>query len=547
MLKDRTSHFVFAFLLVLVMGTVSFASLSANQRQSSSGTWSETINLSNSYANELKKTADGGYVVVMGAVINSYDTVVIKLDQAGQSQWKKAFGGLSHDYGFDVIETYDGNFIIAGATLSYGTGGRSAWVFKLDAGGDLLWDRVFTSLDTDESPTVLETSTGNYVLVGHTRGVNPLKWDLFLVGLDQDGSKLFEKTIGTTDENEFGHAAVITSNDEIVIATGGAGDLVVIKTDVLGNIVWHREYAASSSGIIYGLTELNSGYAFVGESNIAGDYDLFVARLTDEGDIIWGNRYGTVNSADHGYDIAADSNDDLFVVGSTKPTGEFDSSVLLKLDANGSILWQKSMGGSMRDVFNSVIYDEQGSTITVAGETASFGGSGRKAWISNLDSLGNLDTCNLELPINFIVQDAGLIESPKTLIEQNPNFSESSPGEIGDVLNITPEYLCEPPTPTPTPTLPMCSVDLQVVNNPENVTLSYIISNTLGLVTWENTVVIQGSTAKIFNKDLPNFNGTVGPIIIQLDNLGSVLLTTSLSTATGGVQCFDTELINTDE
>jgi hypothetical protein len=61
---------------------------------------------------------------------------VLKLDQNGNIQWQKTYGGRIGDFASFIQQTSDGGYIVAGTTYSFGAG-RYIWVLKLDANGDI--------------------------------------------------------------------------------------------------------------------------------------------------------------------------------------------------------------------------------------------------------------------------------------------------------------------------------------------------------------------------------------------------------------------------
>lgn len=88
----------------------------------------------------IQQTMDGGYIVA--GVTDSkgaghFDAWVLKLDEKGNLEWDKTFGGSSKDDAFSIQQTNDGGYIVAGSTLSKGAGDWDAWILKLDSNGDL--------------------------------------------------------------------------------------------------------------------------------------------------------------------------------------------------------------------------------------------------------------------------------------------------------------------------------------------------------------------------------------------------------------------------
>lgn len=92
-------------------------------------------------ANSVQQTSDDGYIVAGYTQFygnGGYDVYLIKTDSNGDEIWSKAFGGTSSDYGCSAQQTFDGGYVVAGYTKSYGAGGYDVYLIKTDANGNLI-------------------------------------------------------------------------------------------------------------------------------------------------------------------------------------------------------------------------------------------------------------------------------------------------------------------------------------------------------------------------------------------------------------------------
>ena len=70
---------------------------------------------------------------------SAYDIWLIKINPSGNLIWDKNFGGTNHDYGFSVLQTFDGGFALAGSTYNLGNGDGNysdLWLIKTDPEGN---------------------------------------------------------------------------------------------------------------------------------------------------------------------------------------------------------------------------------------------------------------------------------------------------------------------------------------------------------------------------------------------------------------------------
>lgn len=190
----------------------------------------------------IEETADSGFIVTGGTGIGSeeYEATalwLIKTNSEGDTLWTKEFGGDNHgdvDGGQCVRQTGDGGYIITGFRRSGGF-----WLLKTDENGDTLWTRTYGG---ESGNSALETSDGNYVVVGRGPAENP--WlsfyddgDVLLVKVDAYGNTIWQRHHGG-DDVDAGYCVAQTSDGGYII-TGWSGSFIpvglyLLKTDSLG-------------------------------------------------------------------------------------------------------------------------------------------------------------------------------------------------------------------------------------------------------------------------------------------------------------------------
>ena len=132
----------------------------------------------------VEQTRDGGFVLTgytssSGAGLD--DMLLIKTDSAGNAEWTKTFGGTGRDYGNSVQQTSDGGYIVAGYTLSFGSGGDDVWLVKTDMNGNQVWTSTYGGSASDVAYSVDQTSDGGYIVAGHTLSYGAGVHDIWLL------------------------------------------------------------------------------------------------------------------------------------------------------------------------------------------------------------------------------------------------------------------------------------------------------------------------------------------------------------------------------
>jgi len=149
--------------------------------------WTKTFGGSElDIGNSVQQTFDDGYIIAgytgsFGA--GGFDVYLIKTNLNGDTLWTKTFGGYDWDVGYSVQQTFDGGYIIAGKTESFGAGGYDAYLIKTDSLGDTLWTRTYGGLDVEEGRSVQVTSDAGCIITGYTGSFGAGSWDVYLIRL----------------------------------------------------------------------------------------------------------------------------------------------------------------------------------------------------------------------------------------------------------------------------------------------------------------------------------------------------------------------------
>lgn len=185
------------------------------------------------YGVTIQQTLDGNYIIAgvtssFGA--NGKNVWIVKIDSNGDTLWTKVYGNNLEDVGYGVCSTSDGGYIVAG--YINGTGQWTAgdlWLLKTDANGDTLWSKIYGTGGEDYGFDVYETPDGGYVVAG--RYAN----DMWLLRTDASGDTIWTVKYGGGGV-ESALALGMTSDGGYIIGGytssfgNGANDVYLIKT-----------------------------------------------------------------------------------------------------------------------------------------------------------------------------------------------------------------------------------------------------------------------------------------------------------------------------
>lgn len=380
----------------------------------------------NESAQSIVKTQDGGYAILGHAQSNdgdiqnktneSFDYWLLKFDSSDNLQWQKTYGGTDDDRGTDIIQTADNGFAILGSSKSNdgdvleNNGFEDFWISKLDASGNIVWEKSFGFAGADNGISLIQTNDGGYLLSGvldvsasggegNSKSLTAKRHaggDYWVIKLNATGEKQWSRFFGGTFTDTSYDAIQVENNNYIIIGSSdsadvditgnnGSYDFWILKVSESGALIWEKSFGGSQIDEARGIAMASDGnYVIVGDtrsndtdvSKNNGAADLWIIKIAPDGNLIWEKSFGGNNfdvgrsinkTEDNGFIIAGNSisaNGDV-----TTNQGQNDAWVL-KIDANGNLEWQKTIGGSDFDfAYDAVELDDE--TIIVVGESNS--------------------------------------------------------------------------------------------------------------------------------------------------------------------------------
>ena len=259
--------------------------------------WEKTFDKDeNDVAYSIIQTKDGGYAIAGSTGFKLWGEAncwVIKLDAKGNMEWENSFGGTGWDEIYSIVQNKDGSFVTTGCVWSKGAGRGDIYVAKLNKNGDLLWDKIFGGSENDEAHSVIQTDDGGYAVAGFTVLEDTGDRDIWVIKLDKDGNKVWDKTLGGTSE-DWANSIIQNKNGNYVVAgwtkSMGAGktDVWIVKLDKRGDLVWDKTFGGSENDEAHSVIQTDDGgYAVAGwtKSKGAGNSDVWVLKLDENGNL----------------------------------------------------------------------------------------------------------------------------------------------------------------------------------------------------------------------------------------------------------------------
>lgn len=378
----------------------------------------------------IKATKDGGFI--LGGTSNSEkglhkkdsckgntDFWVLKLNAKGDEQWQKTIGGSGQEELLCAFQTSDGGYILGGSSSSDvvvaiattnknaltitkkdltsksepSRGNMDYWIVKLNAQGEVQWQKTYGGKYADELRSMEQTKDGGYILGGYSNS-------------PQSGDKT-QPSIGI-------------------------GDYWVVKIDVSGGIEWQRTYGGNGDNQLYVIHQTNDeGYLIGGNSNstnsltskggtVSNGTDFWLLKIDAKGNEEWSQTYdygkvdiltSLVENKDHTFLIGGYSQNDTSSesgLALKKQAKGINDYIALKVDATGQEVWTQSVGSAGEDILRKLIETRDGGYLLAGTSNASSSGDKNS-------TIGSNDFWVVKL------QDKAKIEPAKVAVEVFPN------------------------------------------------------------------------------------------------------------------------------
>jgi Zn-dependent protease len=292
--------------------------------------------------------------------------------------WDHAYGGPSSDVGYSVAPAPDGGFLVIGATRSYGNGSYDAFLLRTGRDGTELWNRTYGGPGGEWCYGIIRTSEGNYLLAGATNSYGSGGFDVWLVMVDEDGRHLWSKTYGGSNA-DAGFAAIEAREGGFAIAgyrgiSAGDSDVYLIRTDAQGNVLWERTYPRGITDWGKAIVQTtDGGFAIAGWTKESSDSkaQAFLLKTDASGTMQWMKTFGGSSGDSYGYGLSETVDRGIALGGYTAAKGNGGTDLyVVKVDEAGNFQWEKTYGGS-KDEYGSAIFPRDDGLL-IGGHTSSY-------------------------------------------------------------------------------------------------------------------------------------------------------------------------------
>jgi uncharacterized delta-60 repeat protein len=357
----------------------------------------------------------GGNAIVTGWTVGlggSYDYATVKYSSAGLALWTNGYDGVASTDDFAIGLAVDGssNVFVTGYSVNNSDGSANFTTVAYSGAGVALWTNVYfgpvayydtanaVAADTNGHVFVTGSSVGSFATLNYS-GTGVAIW-----------TNRFNDELGNAADQA---AAVIVDGGSNVFVTGrsaGIGssdDFATIKYSSAGVALWTNRYngPGNNTDVPLGMAADSGGNVIVAGYSWSGtNFDYATIKYSSAGAALWTNRYnGPGDSTDYATALAVDSNDNVFVTGSSTGSGVGYDYATVKYSSAGVPLWTNRYNGpgNSDDYANALAVDASGNVFVTGSSTVNssnvdyatikYSGAGVALWTNRYNGPGNGD------------------------------------------------------------------------------------------------------------------------------------------------------------
>ena len=338
-------------------------------------------------------TSDGmievydGYIIT-GATVDTIDfwwrrIPIVKIDKTGQILWKKDYGDYISDYytGYpgSFIKKDTNNFFLSGAKTYYQPRSHNVgYLMKFNSVWDTVWTKQYygdNSLPVDTSQhfnNIEICHNSDFVFAGELYIFGETRSNVMLLKTDSLGNFKWKRIYGYAGNIiNKGYSVIQTTDSGFAIGgykyTPGhpeTGDPIVIKTDSIGNQQWLKNiggpYLDNKAMLCLGKDGSIIAATTYADSMFGNDNAyrrIHIVKIDNLGNIVWDKKYGKSTIYNYLNNIRSISNGDLIITGSVITDFPHNSGWIMKVTNNGDSLWYRLYDNLYGDKSENNLYD----------------------------------------------------------------------------------------------------------------------------------------------------------------------------------------------
>jgi len=278
--------------------------------------------------NSICQAPDGGYLMAGGSQASVW---LAKTDSAGEPVWQKSLANdlIYESVYYAVFPAGDAGYFVVGSTISGDF--ANTWVVKFSSSGDVIWQRAFGLDNGNPGKCGEATADGGFVVAGlsgsnkvvafKVDALGDISWQKAYAALDYANCDVV--SVGRSEGGGYILVGTLFNSDDWGGSDNRTGFVYKVGED--GTLQWARSFAGAY--VRGGSATLDGGAVAVGKVAAEASTDLLVLKLRADGEIEWQKAFGGYYEED-GATVVQTSEGDYAAAGLTGSFGAGATDIL---------------------------------------------------------------------------------------------------------------------------------------------------------------------------------------------------------------------------
>lgn len=286
--------------------------------------------------------------------------ILVAFLSAGLAQgWEVSFGGANEEVASAILQTVDEGFIEVGFSESFGSDNDfDIYVVRTDVDGTEIWSEIYDESFVEHGRDIIQLEDQSFLVLGFINDLEPITGatppQVYLIKIDDKGEKIWSRRYDNGNKNQRGIKIITTSDGGYAIIgssnTPGetTSDILFLKLDSNAEEEWRQVYEKAGSQIAADLLEVENGFVFVANEDEEADVfdDVAIYKLDELGNVLSIKYYGESGRTETVKDLVQTNDGNIVLVGASNND---NNSYFIKSDLNGDTLWTREIVGSIND------------------------------------------------------------------------------------------------------------------------------------------------------------------------------------------------------
>ena len=324
------------------------------------------------YSIEITRCRAGGYALVSPILCNddkrkTWGIFLCRLDDLGQITWNHTIDGLEIEPNLALVESESEELVVAGTSRFFEEKSNS-WIRRvflicLNSKGETIWDQVYQELTGVQSRSLVLCSNGDLALVGTSDIYSPMKSNICLSRIADNGTLLWTTMLGSSMNDEGNSLLECDDGGFVVVGSYEREmkdkDVLLFRTTSDGKVMWNRTYEDEGNSIGLSICSIEDvGFAITGlyHSRTKAALETLFLKIRSNGELInqkalhysaWTHPYGRYSDCS-GHAIVQSDDEGFIIAGSVKYHWLSDERgmMILKTDAKGNLISNSTYGNN---------------------------------------------------------------------------------------------------------------------------------------------------------------------------------------------------------